>query len=1101
MKKFYFLFLMMLLPLAASADAVQIEGIYYNLNAENKTAEVTSSRSKYSGDIAIPKSVTYEDVTYSVTSIGQSAFSACRSLTSIEIPNSVTSIGKDAFYVCDGLTSITIPNGVISIESGAFHDCKGLTSITIPSTVTSIGYYVFSGCSGLTSIVVEAGNTVYDSRDNCNAIIETASNTLIRGCETTVFPNNVTSIGMYAFTGCSGLTSVTIPKSVTSIETPSFSDCNNLTSIVVESGNTVYDSRDNCNAIIETAHNYLVAGCNTTVIPNGVTSIIGDAFRGCKGLTSVEIPNSVTSISGRAFSSCDGLTSVTIPNSVTYLGSEAFYGCVNLTSVKISNSLTSILVGVFHKCSSLTSVEIPNSVTSIGDLAFASCRSLTSVEIPSSVTTIGQGAFAQCSGLTAVTIPNSVTSIGEGAFEYCSSLTSVTSLATTPPQADENAFEKLDIPLYVPKGTRDAYLAASPWNKFKEIIEMEESSEGEESVALDPYVIWCEDNTTLYFLGNGDDISNSSYKGHAITQMWHGETVTKLPENSESYAYHPVPWALNYIFPQCTSVVIDESFKNVRVTSTSGWFAGCHMQTIEGIEYLNTSEVTSMSYMFGCPNLTSLDVSHFDTRKVKYMQDLFGGCKKLETIDLSNFDTSNVVDMAMMFRACNALKTLDLSNLNTSKVTNLTWMFLECYALTTVDLTNFNTSNVITMNNMFQSCSSLTSLDLTGFNTEKVTEMEGVFYDCSSLKTLDVSHFNTSNVTKMSMMFCGCSGLTNLDVSHFNTSKVTSMRSMFGRCSGLTSLDLRNFSTENVTEMSGLVGQCTNLETLDLSSFNTANVTSIDYMFYDCSNLNTIYASDKWSISNVTYEFGMDVFVNCTKLVGGKGTTYKDGYSDFTFAHIDGGSSNPGYFTFKDGGESPAEETEEVITITGAGQTTWCSASDLDFTGVEGLKAYTATGYNRTTGTIWLTRVQEVPANEGILLIGDPGEYKVPQKSTTTYYMNMFKGTLEPITINEAEGEYTNYYLSNGASGVGFYKVEGTRDIGANRAYLPLLKGTTQAGTRFIGIEFEDDGTTGVKEVKSGEVKGEEWFTLQGQRVAKPGKGLYIRNGKKVVVR
>ena len=468
---------MMLLPLAASADAVQIEGIYYNLNAENKTAEVTSSRSKYSGDIAIPKSVTYEDVTYSVTSIGQ-----------------------DAFYFCDGLTSITIPNGVISIENGAFGDCSGLTSITIPNSVTSIGYYVFNNCSGLASIVVEADNTVYDSRDNCNAIIETASNTLIRGCKTTVFPNNVTSIGRYAFTGCSGMTSVTIPSSVTFIENSAFTYCSDLTSIVVESGNTVYDSRDNCNAIIETAHNYLVAGCNTTVIPNGVTHIAYDAFCGCKGLTSVEIPNSVTTILGSTFRFCDGLTSVNIPNSVTYLGAETFYGCRNLASVTISNGVTSILVGVFHNCTALASVEIPNSVTSIGDLAFSSCRSLASVEIPNSVTSIGESAFSRCSGLTAVTIPNSVTSIGknafqeckgltsvtiphsvtsigESAFSRCSGLTSVTSLATTPPQAEDNTFTNYDIPLYVPKGTRDAYLAASPWNKFKEIIELGNTSD------------------------------------------------------------------------------------------------------------------------------------------------------------------------------------------------------------------------------------------------------------------------------------------------------------------------------------------------------------------------------------------------------------------------------------------------------------------------------------------------------------------------------------------------------------------------------------------------------------------------------------------------
>ena len=1004
MKKFYFLFLMMLLPLAASADAVQIEGIYYNLNAENKTAEVANNVGYYLSEVAIPESVTYEGQSYSVISIGKEAFCTCSALTSVTIPNSVTSIGDrafsdcqkltsvtisnsvisiggGAFMYCDGLTSLTIGNNVTSIGELAFHDCSALTSVIIPKSVTSIGDKAFDGCSSLNSIVVESGNTVYDSRDNCNAIIETANNSLILGSNMTVIPNSVTSIASGAFHGCSGLTSITIPNSVTYLDELSFISCSSLNSIVVESGNTYYDSRDNCNAIINTARNSLTVGCKTTVIPNSVTYIDNYAFR-----------------------DCSGLSSITIPNSVTYVGWYAFYNC--------------------------------------------------------------------------------------------SGLKSVTSLATTPPQADEKAFQNFDIPLYVPKGTRDAYLAASPWNKFKEIIEIDESSEGE-TVALDPYVIWCEDNTTFYFLGNGDDISNGSYKGHTVTAMWHGEIVTNSPENPQSNAFKPMPWS-KYC-SACTKVVFDESFKNVRVTSTSAWFAGFNMQTIEGIEYLNTSEVTSMSYMFACPNLLTLDVSHFDTRKVKYMQDLFGGCNKLETIDLSNFDTSNVVDMAMMFRACNALKTLDLSNLNTSKVTNLTWMFLECYALTTIDFTNFNTSNVITMNNMFQSCSSLTSLDLTGFNTEKVTEMEGVFYDCSSLKTLDVSHFNTSNVTKMSTMFCGCSGLTNLDVSHFNTSKVTSMKSMFGRCSGLTSLDLRNFSTENVTEMSGLVGQCTNLETLDLSSFNTANVTSIDYMFYDCSNLNTIYASDKWSISNVTYEFGMDVFVNCTKLVGGKGTTYKDGYSDFTFAHIDGGSSNPGYFTGKNA--TPVEEDVDEITIKEIGKTTWCSEYDLDFTNVAGIKAYTATGYDNIDKTIWLTRVMKVPAGTGLLVKGDPGTYKIPHAEVQAYYVNMLVGNLgDQIKIAETDGDKTNYYLS-GKDGT-FVSVNGSANIGKNKAYLQLPT-SVFGGTRSIGISYDDeDGTTSIKNLTPALSEGEgEWYTLQGQRVANPGKGLYIRNGKKVVIK
>jgi hypothetical protein len=211
----------------------------------------------------------------------------------------VTSIGYCAFFECSSLTSITIPTSVTSIGDGAFSGCTGLTSVIIPTSVTSIGNYAFYS-SALTSITI---------------------------------PNSVTSIGAYAFYSCRGLTSITIPTSVTGIGPEAFSDCISLTSITVNSGNTMYDSRDNCNAIIEKSSNTLVMGCKNTTIPNSVTSIGSYAFSGCSGLTSITIPNSVTSIGYEVFSSCSGLTSITIPNSVTSIGSDAFSGCSSLTSI------------------------------------------------------------------------------------------------------------------------------------------------------------------------------------------------------------------------------------------------------------------------------------------------------------------------------------------------------------------------------------------------------------------------------------------------------------------------------------------------------------------------------------------------------------------------------------------------------------------------------------------------------------------------------------------------------------------------------------------------------------------------------------------------
>ena len=360
-----------------------------------------------------------------ITSIGRSAFLFCEGLTSITIPDSVTSISDSAFQYCRGLTNISIPDSVVSIGDSAFNGCSGLTSITIPNSVTAISANVFDSCTGLTNIFVSSENSKYDSRNNCNAIIETSTNTLIFGFKNTVIPDSVTSIGDSAFLNCSGLTSITIPDSVTSISNSAFSGCTGLTNILVSSENPKYDSRNNCNAIIETSTNTLEFGCKNTVIPDSVTSIGDYAFNGCSGLTSITIPDSVTSIGNSAFESCRGLTSVDLGNGVTSIGDGAFKSCTGLTNITSPDSVTSIGDYAFSSCSGLTSITIPDSVTSIGNSAFSGCSGLTSVTIPNSVTSIGDSAFYRCTGLTSITIPDSVTSIGNSAFSSCLGLTSV----------------------------------------------------------------------------------------------------------------------------------------------------------------------------------------------------------------------------------------------------------------------------------------------------------------------------------------------------------------------------------------------------------------------------------------------------------------------------------------------------------------------------------------------------------------------------------------------------------------------------------------------------------------------------------------------------
>ena len=347
--------------------------------------------------------------------------------------------------------------------------------------------------------------------------------------KTAIFSNGVTSIGSYAFYRCDNLSFVDIPSSLVSISNRAFYDCRSLATIVVDSDNQILDSRDNCNAIIETATNTLILGCKNTLIPNSVTSIGSDAFFYCSGLTSIDIPNSVTSIGYEAFNYCTGLTSVTIPNSVTSIGSYAFDGCSSLTSITIPNSVTNIGSWAFMYCRSITSVIIPSSVTNIGQCAFGGCSSLTSIEvdtnnqnycsvngvlfnidttiivqfpagkedqsysipstvktiydrafvgcsnltdltIPNSVTSIGQCAFGSC-GITSIVIPNTVTSIGSSAFWSCPNLSSITCEAVTPPACGFDAFEYVEksIPLYVPIGSGEAYAAADQWSDFTNI--------------------------------------------------------------------------------------------------------------------------------------------------------------------------------------------------------------------------------------------------------------------------------------------------------------------------------------------------------------------------------------------------------------------------------------------------------------------------------------------------------------------------------------------------------------------------------------------------------------------------------------------------------
>lgn len=301
-----------------------------------------------------------------VNTIGRNAFQGCISLASIDIPDGVKELGRNAFYGCENLFSVTMGSGLTTIGERTFSGCIKLYSISIGTNVTTIHSYAFGGCENLSQLKM-------------NSSVSYIGDHAFEGCrslKSISLPNTLESICNFAFGECEGISILYIPESVSYIANGAFSGCRGLISIVVDENNSKYDSRDNCNAIIETSSNTLITGCYTTQIPNSVTSL-GDGCFMYSNITTLYIPSSITKIEGNSFTGCSDLSQITIPSSVSYIGFAAFAYCTSLASIIIPDGINSIELSTFEGCIKLGNVELGSGITTVKPLAFKDCQSLT----------------------------------------------------------------------------------------------------------------------------------------------------------------------------------------------------------------------------------------------------------------------------------------------------------------------------------------------------------------------------------------------------------------------------------------------------------------------------------------------------------------------------------------------------------------------------------------------------------------------------------------------------------------------------------------------------------------------------------------------------
>ena len=806
----------MLFFIASLAHNVEIDGVYYILDEENKTAMVTykgmdctTYSNEYSGSVVIPETINYNSGNYNVTSIGESAFYYCYGLTSITIPNSITSIGKGAFSLCSGLKKVNYIGSVDNwaeidfasstanptsyayylyingeiltdirlssaerITDHAFNNCINIRSVKIGSSITSIGSSAFEGCSDLTSVVWNARNCADFSDYSCSPFYDICSQ-----ITSFTFGNEVEHIPSYLCYGMSVLKKIIIPNSVTSIGSYAF-DGTSVTSVVWNAKNCVYYPKSEVSPFYNSRYKIKIT---SFTFGNEVEDIPAYLCYMMTSLTSITIPNSVTSIGSSAFENCIDLTSVSIPNKVTSIGEKAFSGCNSLTSIvwnaKYCADFTSkeefdvdCRCYIYNRTSpfydirsQITSFTFGNEVEHIPAYLCCGMTGLNELTIPNSVTSIGSFAFEKCSGLNFVEIGSSVTSIGGAAFYGCSGVTKVNYLGSV--------------------------------DKWAEI-----------DFAF-PY-----DNPTIY-------VNDLYINGELLTDV-----RISLADSIKNYA-----------FLYCTSIKSVEI--NNRVTSIgSSAFEGCSGLTF--VEIRNSVTSIGFAAFRDCSRLTSVTIPNSVTSIDYYA---FYNCSGLTSVTIPNSVTS--IGKEAFYNCSGLTKVNYLGSVDK-------WVEIDFY--------DYDSNPTYYAKDLYINNELLTDVKITSADSIK----NYAFYNCQSIKFVMIGNHVTSIG---GAAFCGCSGLTSIEMGNCVTS--IGGEAFYG-CSGLTKvnyldtvdkwveIDFENSYSNPTYYANDLY---INNELLTDVKITTADFIN-DYAFYNCQSIKSVEIGE-----SVKY-IGSSAFGYCDKL-------------------------------------------------------------------------------------------------------------------------------------------------------------------------------------------------------------------------------------------